>query len=258
MRRASTLTRAVLSGALGLALAAAAAAAIADPPKGGYTPDPPGIPSRTQWVFEVLHSRGITSMPRARRVTVPHNTATARVLGRFAVELYVGKELLDRIRFNIPLTGDAPQKDKSRPFRHPTFDQGVTTRLKVQMADSPRATWGRLIDRMTGDEQRFWWPPDPTTGRLVPLTEPYGGVAATDAGALDASDASDASDAGDAGDATPFPADATTVPATAMDGGFSDAGPSDGGFSDGSAPRDAGAHDGGPAPGQDAGNRSRR
>ncbi|HSN99111.1 MAG TPA: hypothetical protein VLS89_12540, partial [Candidatus Nanopelagicales bacterium] len=147
MRRVPLIARAALAAALGLALAAAGAAAIAEPPPGGYAPDPPGIPSKKQWVFEVLHSKGKTTITRAQPVMRERAAATGRWTGRFAVELYVGKELLDRLRFNVPLTGDAPEKDPRRPFRRPTFDEGVTTRMRVQMADNPRAAWGRLVDR---------------------------------------------------------------------------------------------------------------
>ncbi|AKT44045.1 hypothetical protein [Chondromyces crocatus] len=238
MHRSSLLHRTALAAALGLALAAGGAAAIADPPKGGYSPDPAGIPSRTQWVFDVYHHKGQTSLLGARSVTLARPAASARILGRFAVEFYVGKELVDRVRFNVPLTGDAPQKDPRRPFRHPTFDESVTTRMKVQMADSPRATWGRLVDRMTGAEQRFWWPPE-KNGRLTPMSEPPGGVAARDAGADGG--AADASAPAIAVDPSEF------VDGGPTDGGPIDGGPTDGGPTDG-GPTDGGPTDGGPTP----------
>lgn len=224
--RAPKLARVAFAAALGLALAAAGAAAVADPPPGGYAPDPPGYSSKKQWVFEVFHSKGRTSITRARPVVLRQAASTARVMGRFAVELYVGKELLDRVRFNVPLTGDAPEKDPRRPFRRPTFDEGVTTRMRVQMADNPRATWGRLVDRMTGAEQRFWWPPD-EQGRLVPTSQPPGGAPAVDAGAGDAGDAGAPADAGTG--------DGGVGDSGAADGGVSDGGLGDGGVSDGGA-----------------------
>lgn len=194
--------RAPLAALIALAIAAAGAAAVAEPPPGGYAPDPAGRADRKQWVFDVLHLKGKTSIPRVRSVLLERPAGTARVMGRFAVELYVGKELLDRVRFDVPLTGDAPEKDPRRPFRRPTFDEGVTTRLRVQMADSPRATWVKLVDRLTGAEQRFWWPPEPD-GRLTPITPENAatkGAPAADAGAPDAAPPS--------ADAAPPPADA--------------------------------------------------
>jgi hypothetical protein len=177
MHRFRLLSRAALVAILGGTLAAGGMAALAEPPRGGYAPDPPGTPSRKQWVFDVLHRKGKTSILAARPTTLERPAATVRLMGRFAVELYVGPELLDRVRFNVPLTGDAPEKDPSRPFRRPTFDEGVTARLKVMMADQPRASWMKLVDRLSGAEERFWWPPD-EQGRLTPM----GAGAATDAG----------------------------------------------------------------------------
>lgn len=181
--------RVVLAALLGLALAGAGAVAIAEPPRGGYAPDPAGASARKQWVFDIRSAKGKTSIARVRPITLDRAEATARVTGRFAVELYIGKELLDRVRFNVPLTGDAPEKDPHRPFRRPTFDGGVSTRLKVQMADSPRATWVKLVDRLTGAEERFWWPPG-EGGKLTPMSRLPGEAevpaAAGDAGVVDA------------------------------------------------------------------------
>lgn len=193
--------RVALAALLGLALAAVGAAAVADPPGasrgaaadapvgGGYAPDPVGSPSAKQWVFEVTYARKAASISRVRAVTLEKPAATARFMGRFAIELYVGRELLDRVRFDVPLTGDAPERPTNHLFRRPRFDEGVTTRLRVQMADSPRATHARLVDRLTGAEQRFEWPPGPE-GQLKPR-----GGAATVVGVSDAGPAADAADA---------------------------------------------------------------
>ena len=215
MLRRPLLSRALLALTLGAALAAGVAA-LAEPPPGGYAPDPPGTASRKHWVIDVLHSKGRTSLLGARPVTLERPATSARMMGRFAIELYVGRELLDRVRFNVPLTGDAPEKDKRFPFRRPTFDEGVTTRMRVQIADSPRATWVKLVDRLSGAESRFWWPPD-DKGRLTPMSAPPGGSTA-DAGASDAG----ARDAG------------------GLDAGAGDAGAGNTGAGDAGA-RDAGA-----------------
>jgi hypothetical protein len=156
----------------------AGVAALAEPPRGGYPPDPPGHASRKQWVFDVTYTKGRASMARSRAATREQPAATARVLGRFAIELYVGPQLLDRVRFNVPLTGDDrdpagaesdPERRKrnKRPFARPGFEN-LTTRMRVQMADHPRAAWVQLVDRATGTTDRFWWPPEPD-GTLLPM-----------------------------------------------------------------------------------------
>ena len=158
----------LLSAALlGAMLAGAGALAHAqDPPKAGFAPDPPALARKKQWVFEVAYKDGKPKVERARAVTVAQSASTPRMMGRFALELYVGRELLDRVRFNFPLTGDPPEKSHRRTFGRPTFEN-VTTRLKVTMADNPRATRAQLVDRATGATQRLPWPPG-EDGKLTP------------------------------------------------------------------------------------------
>jgi hypothetical protein len=159
-----------LAAVAGVALAVFTITALAEPPASGHAPDPPGHASVKQWVFDVRVSRGKPTIERARAATVAKASETARVMGRYAVELYVGQELLDRIRFNVPLTGDGPRERPGKPknpFSRPGFED-VTTRLRIQMADHPRAAYVAVVDRATGDVERFEWPPGPD-GQLVPL-----------------------------------------------------------------------------------------
>jgi hypothetical protein len=160
--RRQRLAAAVL---LGAAIAAAGALAWADPPGPGRAPDPPGQASRKQWVFDVRYHGRVAEIGGVKAVTVDKPQSTPRLMGRFAIELYVGPELLDRARFNVPLTADPPEPDDRRPNRHPTFGD-VTTHLAITMADNPRAAYAIVVDRATGAEQRYWWPPEPD-GRLV-------------------------------------------------------------------------------------------
>ncbi|MEJ7732362.1 MAG: hypothetical protein WKG00_24555 [Polyangiaceae bacterium] len=175
---------------LACALGAGAVVAVANPPKGGFPPDPPSQATRKQWLFDVSYKGGVASATRARAAMRDKPAGSARVFGRFAVELWVGKELLDRVRFNVPLTGDdrdpaGAENDPDRrtdrsPFKRPSFDQ-VTTRTVVQIADSPRAAWAQLIDRATGATRRYWWPPEPN-GTLLPMVPAAGVDGGADAG----------------------------------------------------------------------------
>ena len=186
--RRSRFVAPVLALVVGLSLGAGSFLALAEPSRSGYAPDPAPRASLKQWVFEVSHSGTRLSIDRVRAVSVDRPMATPRMMGRFALELYVGKELLDRVRFNVPLLGEGPAEgpDKPKnPFRRPRFDR-VTAKLRVQMADNERATYAVLVDRATGEEQRFDWPPGPD-GRLQPrtsgLVSPAAGDAGRDAGA---------------------------------------------------------------------------
>jgi hypothetical protein len=159
-----------LAGAalLGVALAGIAALAFADPSADpGRAPDPPAHPSLTQWVFDLRVHDGMATVQRVHSVTLDKPASSARMMGRFALELYIGPELLDRVRFAVPLMADPADPADRRPNRRPTFGD-VTTHVSVTMADNPRATYVVVLDRASGAEQRFWWPPEPD-GRLVPM-----------------------------------------------------------------------------------------
>ena len=154
---------------LGLTCAVIATMSLAEPPAGGIAPDPPGRSSKKHWVFDVAYAQKKASVTRVSA------TPTARVMGRFAIEFWVGKELLDRVRFEVPLLDDDPKNHRAGPFSGPRFGN-VTTRIKARIADNPRATYVTLLDRGTGDVSRFWWPPE-ADGRLLPMA-----VKAADAG----------------------------------------------------------------------------
>lgn len=203
----------VASGAL-LALSFDALSdALGNPPREGWSPDPQPVPSTKQWVFEIRSKDSVPTVVKVSEINVDKPTATARVMGRFALELYVGTELLDRIRFDVPLAGDVPRDEDQQPGKkRPQWK--VNTKLFARMADHPRATICRLVDRATGDIQVFRWPPD-KDGKLVAraaVSASQSASAAPDAGK------------GDAG----------------ADGGNPDAGKSDAGKPDG------GKADGGP------------
>jgi hypothetical protein len=80
-------------------------------------------------------------------------------MGRFALELWVGTELLDRLRFDPPLMATGPvEKNPRHPFPRPSFDD-VSTKLHLQIADDPRAAYAQVVDRATGETTRYAWPP---------------------------------------------------------------------------------------------------
>ena len=194
-----TFRRLVAGGIAGLAIATAGVLALADPPRPGSAPDPPARASEKQWVFEIAYEKGAGTITSARSASAKKPIATARVMGRFALELRVGPELLDRIRFDVPLMGDEIERDPKRPSRRPTFSR-VSTKVKVQMADHPRATTLTYVDRATGDTRTYFWPPD-EKGQLAPFSAKAATAGAGDGGVQDAGSA----DTGvtDAGAATP-------------------------------------------------------
>jgi hypothetical protein len=197
------IRRTVAAIVIGLVLATAGVAAIASPPREGFAADPAAHAAEKQWVFDVAFDKGTGGVASARSANAKKPIATARVMGRFALELWVGRELLDRVRFDVPLLGDdSAYRDNKSFFKKPTF-QRVSTKVKVQMADSPRATVLAFVDRSTGDTRKYFWPPD-EKGVLTPFSAKS---ALGDASAL--------ADAGPPPDASALTADAAPPPADA-------------------------------------------
>jgi hypothetical protein len=96
----------------------------------------------------------------ARRVELPRPTPTARMMGRFAVELYVGHELIDRVRFNFPLLGAGDfGEDATRWDAPPSFERGLSAGAAVMIPHSERATRAMVVDRATGRRWPIAWPP---------------------------------------------------------------------------------------------------
>jgi hypothetical protein len=157
----------VLAAVAGAALGAGGLTALADPPKGGYPPDPPAIASRKQWSIRVSAKSGKVTVDRATARTLAQPAETPRIFGRFALELYIGRELLDRIRFDMPLMGDEGSSKGRSGLPRPNFGEGVTVPQTVRIADNPRAAYLQLVDRKTGTTQRYAWPPE-ADGRVLP------------------------------------------------------------------------------------------
>jgi hypothetical protein len=201
---------------LGVALGCVGAAALsmtgvddaqAGPPREGWPPDPPAKASTRHWVFEIQVKKGEIVLGKVSPVDLEKAEATPRVMGRYALELWVGKELLDRVRFNVPLGGDGPPEPDRPGMKRPEFR--VSTRFFARMAENPRATQLRLVDRATGDVRVFSWPVG--SGGVTEIREgaPTADAGKPDAGKPDAgkpdAGSPDAGDAGsaDAGDAQP-------------------------------------------------------
>lgn len=160
MARHRRSTRAVVAAALGLLLGAGGVAALAEPPKLPFSPDPPSKASRAQWTFAIASRGGKLTIDKVQASTLDKPAESPRVLGRFALELYVGKELLDRVRFDVPLLEAPPEQGPSRhSFKRRSRFENVNAKVSARMADNPRASYLVLVDRATGDTTRFDWPP---------------------------------------------------------------------------------------------------
>jgi hypothetical protein len=141
-------------------------------PPGSFSrtlPDPPAITEKTQWVFELRWDAGDPYLVGVNRIELPAPQATPRAMGRFAVELYEGKTLLERVRFDFPGLGAGlvdPQPGKKKPV---DFEKKLKSRIGVLVPATKRGTRLELWDRAS---DRRWSLPWPIEGAWRPPAAP--------------------------------------------------------------------------------------
>lgn len=119
-------------------------------------PDPPPLVERSQWVFDLRWDRGDVWLLGLHPLELTEPQATPRVMGRFALELFEGPTLIERVRFDFPLLA-VPEADAS-----PSFASKLKTRIGVVFPATKRGTRLELWDRATGRRWALPWPPRST------------------------------------------------------------------------------------------------
>jgi hypothetical protein len=124
-------------------------------------PDPQPLSTADQWEFALRLHEGAIDVTRVTRKTFARPVVSARQMGRFAIELWIGRELIDRVRFDFPLLGtETPVGERQAVSETPRFEPGLEASKTLLVQHSTRATRARLIDRATGKWQAIPWPPD--------------------------------------------------------------------------------------------------
>jgi hypothetical protein len=116
-------------------------------------PDPPPLVEQSQWVFDLRWDRGDVWLLGVRPLELAAPQATPRAMGRFAVELFEGKALIERVRFDFPLLG-ADENDAA-----PSVAGKLRTRIGVVFPATKRGTRLELWDRATNRRWSLPWPP---------------------------------------------------------------------------------------------------
>jgi len=117
-------------------------------------PDPPPMVSRKQWVFDLRWSKGEVYLLGVHPLDVGVPQETPRVMGRFAVELFEGPTLIERVRFDFPMLGADEPRDA------PSFQKNLTSRIGVMFPAVKRGTRLELWDRATDRRWPLPWPPE--------------------------------------------------------------------------------------------------
>jgi hypothetical protein len=148
----------------------------------GDLPDPPPLSERAQWSYPVAYDRGTIRVGEPEPMCLPRPQPTPRRIGRFAFELWLGRELVDRVRFDFPLlANEEPPAGPRRPLREPPrFAPGARVSITLRVPDSERAATARILDRATGESIAVPWPPRSSDGarpRPCPSTGPRASAA---------------------------------------------------------------------------------
>jgi hypothetical protein len=127
-------------------------------------PDPTPMRERVQWIFDLRWDKGDVYLLGVHRIELPGAQETPRAMGRFAIELFEGPTLIERVRFDFPLLGDEPRDGGIRKV--PWFGGKLVTRIGVMFPATSRGTKLELVDRASEKRWDLPWPPTDT--RLLP------------------------------------------------------------------------------------------
>lgn len=130
----------------------------------GYLPDPPALAERRQWDYTLYYDRGSVHAGEPKPVCLRRPATSPRRMGRFAFELWLGRELIERIRFDFPLlAAEVPNESSANSFQKaPSFAPGARVSIPLQVPGNDRATRALILDRATGETWPVAWPPAST------------------------------------------------------------------------------------------------
>jgi hypothetical protein len=126
-------------------------------------PDPKPSHTRDWLVYEFTYKDGSVNVHSQKLERIGKPRDSARVMGRYAIELWIGCELVDRVRFGFPLLAAEPAKAPStrHPLHEPpSFIAHAELRTTVRVPLDLRATRAELVDRGSGQRTVLAWPPN--------------------------------------------------------------------------------------------------
>jgi hypothetical protein len=137
-------------------------------------PDPPPLVEKGQWVYDLRYDRGELFLLGIHHLDLPEPRASPRAMGRFALELYSGPTLIERVRFDFPMLGGerprAQDAGKSQPLHGGTFSftAKLNTRIGVMFPATAKGTRFAIWDRATDQRWPLPWPPSEMTAESEP------------------------------------------------------------------------------------------
>jgi hypothetical protein len=122
-------------------------------------PDPPPMREQGQWIFDLRYDKGDVYLVTLSKIDLAAPQETPRAMGRFAIELFEGPTLIERVRFDFPLLGVAETIDAGYKSP-PSFERKLVSRIGVVFPASDRGTKLELLDRATNKRWKLPWPPE--------------------------------------------------------------------------------------------------
>lgn len=115
---------------------------------------------QVEYVLELAEGKIRTVSVRPVRLAKP--VATPRRLGRYAVELSIGSELIERVRFDFPGTAaDEPMPGRKRLDAPLDLSSRAIASVKLLLPHSPRVRRALLVDRAMNTVTALEWPLPP-------------------------------------------------------------------------------------------------
>lgn len=120
--------------------------------------------------YELELAEGKVRVVSVKAVKLKEPIVTPRRMGRYAIELGIGQELIERLRFDFP--GTAADEPTTGPKKLSTpLDLGsrAIARVKLLVPHSPRVRRALLVDRAMNSASELEWPlPAPPPPALPP------------------------------------------------------------------------------------------
>jgi hypothetical protein len=123
-------------------------------------PDPTPLRMNAQVEYELELNEGKVRVVSVKPIKLAEPIVTPRRLGRYAIELSIGQELIERLRFDFPGTAaDDPQVGPKKALYAPlTLSERAIAHVVLRVPQSPRVRRAALVDRGLGTATELEWP----------------------------------------------------------------------------------------------------
>lgn len=122
-------------------------------------PDPKPLVESSRWLFDLRYDKGDVILLSTQKEVLGVPTASPRTMGRFALELFEGPTLIERVRFDFPMLGGTPSDPGDGIRKPPDLEARLVTRIGVYFPATLRGTRLELWDRKTDQRWALPWPP---------------------------------------------------------------------------------------------------